>query len=357
LYQEERIFLSAAAPLRIGDKVAGALLLTREASDIEEALGAVWIDVLKIFSITFVITIMLSIYLSNTIAQPLRRLARAAENVRTGRSDDREIPDFSGRKDEIGELSLVLRDMMAALWERMDSIESFAADVAHELKNPLTSLRSAVETASVVEKKTDRDKLFDIIKHDVDRLDRLISDISHASRLEAELSREDFQRFNLGEALRQLIDIYKNPLERDIKKGKGRARFHGVEIKIEETGDVYVWGLEERLMQVFQNLISNAVSFSPEKGLVLVHITPGNSHVRVTVEDQGPGIPENKLETIFERFYSERPQHEDFGQHSGLGLSICRQIVEAHRGQIYAENILGGGKVTGAKFTVILNAA
>lgn len=350
---EGGFILTAAAPVIVGDNLAGAVLIIRSGDDIEESLGQMWFDVLRIFLATLIVTTLLSIYLSGVIAHPLRRLARAAESVRTGKSKDTEIPDLSHRKDEIGELSVVLRDMMAALWERMDSIESFAADVAHELKNPLTSLRSAVETASIVEKKTDRDKLFSIIKHDVERLDRLINDISHASRLEAELSREDFKSVNISEALKQLIDIYKNPLERKDGNKRGKTRWRGVEIQLDGPGDVLVWGLEERLMQVFQNLISNALSFSPENGTVNVLIGREKNSVIVTVSDQGPGIPENKLETIFERFYSERPQHEDYGQHSGLGLSICRQIIEAHNGRIFAENLPEGG----ARFTVVLDAA
>ncbi len=358
--QDGGIFLSAAAPLHIKKNLVGSVLVTREGKDIENAIGQVWADVLRVFLATLLVTILLSIYLSGVIARPLRKLASAAEEVRRGQSD--EIPDLSHRHDEIGDLSMVLRDMTQALWERMDSIEHFAADVAHELKNPLTSLRSAIETAFVVKKKEDRDKLFKIIMHDLERLDRLISDISHASRIDAELSREVFKSIDVKQALIRLIDAYKNPLERENGQDTEEqysAKIDTVEVRLEmpENSDINIWGLETRLVQVFENLISNAVSFSPKKGIVSIDITMQRQQIRITVEDQGPGIPKNKLESIFERFYSERPEHEDYGRHSGLGLSICRQIITAHQGRIFAENITDkSGKVKGARFVVVLNS-
>lgn len=350
-----KVFLSAAMPILHDGKLTGVVLLTRQGHDIEEALGSFWLDILKIFSFTLIITILLSLYLSGVIADPLRKLARAAENVRTGKAKPSDIPDLSNRHDEIGDLSVVLREMTMALGERMDSIESFAADVAHELKNPLTSLRSAIETASIVKKQEDKDKLFAIIVHDLERLDRLISDISNASRIEAELSREAFAPIDLCKALSQLLDIYQNPLERARGKNKGPVRTGNLALKLECAGDVFTLGVEGRLMQVFDNLLSNALTFSPDNGTVTIRVVPQRQRIAIHVEDHGPGIPAGKLETIFDRFYSERPDHEDYGQHSGLGLSICKQIVEAHNGLIFAENMRNDeGKVAGARFTVML---
>lgn len=361
------MFLSAATPLHNNSEVVGAVLLTREARDIESDIGRVWIDVLKIFGGTLIVTILLSIYLSGLIARPLRKLMRAAEAVRTGKSGNVEIPDLSHRHDEIGELSLVLRAMTQALWDRMDAIESFAADVSHELKNPLTSLRSAVETAAIVKDKKDQEKLMKIVLHDIERLDRLISDISSASRLDAELSREVFEKVNLREGLQDLMEIYKAPLERrkkdDQLHGKSwndTAVKDGVEIRLQSAAhnDIFVWGLEGRLHQVFQNLLANALSFSPKGGHVDINVFEQGERVFITISDEGPGIPEGKLEDVFERFYSQRPEHEDYGKHSGLGLSICRQIVIALGGDIFAENIKDlSGNTSGARFTVLLSAA
>lgn len=360
----DRIFLSAAAPLFTQRHLGGAVLLTRAGTEIEDDIGRVWIDVLKIFGGTLILTTLLSIYLSGAIARPLKKLAKATEAVRKGQARAGDIPDLSHRHDEIGELSVALRQMTQALWDRMDSIEQFAADVSHELKNPLTSLRSAVETASIVKKSGDRKKLMDIIKHDVERLDRLITDISNASRIDSEMSREAFEKINLRELLSNVLDVYAaDPLKRSADKTEGWNR----EIKTKNAlikfsamtdEDITIWGLEGRLAQVFQNLLSNALSFTPDKGSISVRVVPLRKKVSITIEDEGPGIPKAKLESIFERFYSERPEGEDYGQHSGLGLSICRQIIEAHGGQIFAENVKDEkGKQGGAHFTVILSVA
>ncbi len=360
--EDGHVFLTAAAPMYKNGALLGAVMLARGGQDIEEDIGNVWINILKVFLITLFITTLLSIYLSGTIARPLRKLAAAAESLRRGR--ETEVPDFSDRNDEIGELSIVLREMTQALWDRMDSIERFAADVAHEMKNPLTSLKSAVETASVVKKDKDRAKLMEIITHDIERMDRLISDISNASRLDAELSRESFERIDLRRTLNGLIDLHKSPLDREPEPGNSRrivrASAADVNIVLSDMGEeeTFVWGLETRIVQVFSNLLSNAISFSPPGGTVHITIAPVRKRVIVTVEDEGPGIPENRLETIFDRFYTERPQHEDYGRHSGLGLSICKQIVTALGGQIFAENVKDPDlRVTGARFTVILGKA
>jgi two-component system sensor histidine kinase ChvG len=355
---EGHIFLTAAAPMYKNGNLLGAVMLARGGQDIEEDIGNVWLNILKVFFITLVITILLSIYLSGTIARPLRKLAVAAEALRRGR--EAELPDLSARHDEIGELSIVLRDMTQALWDRMDSIERFAADVAHELKNPLTSLKSAIETASIVKKDEDRARLMQIITHDIDRMNRLISDISDASRLDSELSRESFETIDLRQILNELVDLHKSPLDRETSVTRSRttrAANADVNIILSDMGeeDSFIWGLQIRLAQVFQNLLANAISFSPPGGTVHITIVPVRKRVVVTVEDEGPGIPENRLETIFDRFYTERPEHEDYGRHSGLGLAICKQIVSAHGGQIFAENIKDPNmRVTGARFTVIL---
>lgn len=358
---QDQLVLTAATPLYKNNQMVGILLLTREGQDIKNSIAEVWLNVLKVFGITLIFTILFSIYLSGVIAKPLRKLAQAAEAVRRGQARAEDIPDLSHRHDEIGELSIVLRQMTRALWERMDSIEQFAADVAHELKNPLTSLRSAVETVALVKKEEDRTKLMGIIQHDIMRLDRLITDIATASRLDSQLSREEFKSLNLTKLLQHFLSSYDHPLERGASEKESAA----MTFKIGDTTlllrnvsgeDVYVWGLESRLGQVFQNLISNALSFSPPQGQIFITITPLRRRVSIMFEDRGPGIPESKRSAIFERFYSERPDHEQFGQHSGLGLSICKQIVEAHGGRIFVNNVKDDqGQIIGARFTVLLN--
>lgn len=358
--QNDDMVLTVAMPVFDGSEIAGAALLISDDGEIRAAMGDAWFDILKIFLMTLLVTVLISIYLSGVIARPLKKLADAAENVRKGKLKYTDIPDMRDRNDEIGELSVVLRAMTQALWERMEAIESFAADVSHEIKNPLTSLRSAVETAAIVKNKEDRDRLFEVIKHDIDRLDRLITDISSASRLDAELSREMFVRFDFVVLLRSLLDLYKSPLEREKSGTAADVDFavrEGVKIEVNLGKDsVLVVGSEGRLMQVFQNIIANALSFSPMGSTILVSVVRKGARVNISIEDEGPGIPENRLENVFERFYSERPSHEEYGRHSGLGLSICRQIVVAHNGLIYAENRkTRSGKIKGAKFTVILN--
>ncbi|MCF8495803.1 MAG: sensor histidine kinase [Alphaproteobacteria bacterium] len=357
------ILLSSAVPLRNDRGAAGAVLLTRKAPDIKQDISDVWTTILEAFGITLIATILLSVYLSGVIANPLKRLARAAEGVRRGHLKYTDIPDFSARRDEIGELSASFRLMTEALGKRMDSIERFAADVAHELKNPLTSLRSAVETLSVVKTDKDRKQLAGIITHDLARLNRLITDISRASRLDTELGRDILKPLSLRHILHSVLETYVDPLERTHEDDPQWAKtvvVNGKTIRLSCTqkDDLRILGFQDRLNQVFENLISNALSFSPENGAVSIRVLPSEKTIRIHVEDQGPGIPENRLEEIFERFYSQRPTHEAYGQHSGLGLFICRQIVEAVNGEIYAENIKNReGTITGARFTVILSRA
>jgi two-component system sensor histidine kinase ChvG len=283
----------------------------------------------------------------------VRRLAAAAERVRRGHGRQIAIPDFSKRGDEIGELSIAFRDMTQALWQRMDAIERFAADVAHEIKNPLTSLRSAVETAVRIEDPVKQRRLLNIVLEDVERLDRLISDISDASRLDAELSRVEHVPIALDQMLATLVELH----EAAAAEGAVRLALNAPEA-IARAGGFVVPGVEDRLVQVFRNLIVNAVSFSPPGGTIALGLQRGADAVIVTVDDMGPGIPEAKLVAIFDRFYSERPAGEKFGTHSGLGLSISKQIVEAHLGAIRAENRRGeDGRILGARFVVRLPAA
>jgi two-component system sensor histidine kinase ChvG len=305
--------------------------------------------ILQVFGISLLVTVLLSLYLAGTIARPIRRLALAAEQVRQGHGRQSVIPDMGARGDEIGELSSALREMTEALHGRMDAIEAFAADVAHEIKNPLTSLRSAVETAARVTDPVKQQKLLAIIQDDVQRLDRLISDISDASRIDAELSRAISAPVDLGSMLETLADVYQTT-------GSAPEGVHFA-IDLPEDSDLRVLGIEGRLVQVIRNLMANALSFSPQGGTIRMAGRREGNLAIVEIEDDGPGIPENKLEAIFDRFYTERPQGEKFGTHSGLGLAISKQIIDAHRGTIRAENRRdAAGRVSGARFIVSIPA-
>src|SRR5436190_12932177 len=343
------LLISVAVPVQRYKQVLGAVMLSNANGEIEEELRTVRLELLRIFGVALLVTVLLSVYLAGTIARPIRRLADAAERAR-GRGARVEIPDLAGRGDEIGELSRSLRGMTDTLWLRMSAIESFAADVAHEIKNPLSSLRSAVETAARIDDPVKRRRLMTIIQDDVERLDRLISDISDASRLDAELSRLEVSPTDIGAMLRALVDMH------ETTRAEGAPHLT-LDIAGHEE-DLIVSGIETRLSQVFINLVANAVSFSPPDGEIRIHAGLDGRAVLVSVEDQGPGIPEDKLTAIFDRFYSERPAGEKFGTHSGLGLSISRQIVDAHRGRIWAENRTdAAGAVIGARFLIRLPAA
>src|SRR6267154_6747985 len=347
------LVFSVAIPIQRYKQVLGAVMLSTGSGEIEEELRTVRLELMRIFGIALLVTVLLSFYLAGTIARPIRRLAAAAERAR-GRRARIEIPDFTGRGDEIGDLSGSLREMTDALWQRMSAIESFAADVAHEIKNPLSSLRSAVETATRIDDPVKRRRLMAIIQDDVERLDRLISDISDASRLDAELSRLEVSPTDIGAMLRALVDMH------ETTRADGAPQLT-LDIAGHQ-GDLIVPGIESRLSQVFINVIANAVSFSPPDGEIRIHAGLDGRAALVSVEDHGPGIPEDKLTAIFDRFYSERPAGEKFGTHSGLGLSISRQIIEAHRGRIWAENRTGSVNaageptVAGARFVVRLPA-
>ncbi len=350
---DDRLIVSVAVPVQRYKHVLGVLRLAKDSRHIDEAVFEVRLDILKVFGVALLITVLLSIYLASSIARPLRRLALAAEHVRHGLSRQYKIPDLGRRKDEIGELSEALDEMTEALWQRMDAIERFAADVAHEIKNPLTSLRSAVETASRIDDPAQQKKLMDIILDDIQRLDRLISDISDASRLDSELSRASMAPVDLRGLLAMLIELHDATRDEN-----GKEANVDVSLETDIDGPLKIMGLEDRVVQVFRNLIGNAVSFSPEHGHITLRAQRENGFIAVHVEDDGPGIPEGNELDIFDRFYKERPSSEKFGTHSGLGLSISKQIVDAHGGDIHAENRLGeAGRVLGASFIVRLPSA
>ncbi len=337
--------ISVAVPVQGLHKVLGAVMLNTESRDIDNLVRSERLNILKLFFIVLGVTALLSAFLASTIGRPIRHLANAADRVRRLHGRHISIPDFTGRRDEIGDLSGALRDMTDSLYRRLDAIEAFAADVAHELKNPLTSLRSAVETAERTNDPDKRRRLMQIIAEDVQRLDRLISDISDASRLDAELSRAESAPVDLGLLLKTVVALYAEMADED------GPRFEFVP----GDGDLTVPGLQSRLGQVVRNLLDNAISFSPPGGLIRVSTARDGRTAGFIVEDEGPGMPEDKLDAIFDRFYSERPQAEQFGKHSGLGLSISRQIVEAHGGRIRAENRrTDDGRVAGARFIVEL---
>jgi len=353
------LMLTVAVPVQHYKQVMGMLMLSRSGVKIDEAIHDVRIDILKIFFVTLMITVALSFYLARAIARPIRMLAAAAEGLRHGQMqikgfagsarllDPKAIPDMTARRDEIGDLSGALRDLTAALAQRIGAIENFAADVAHEIKNPLTSLRSAVETAERVQDPGMQKRLMLVLRDDVDRLDRLISDIADASRLDAELSRAEAAPIDIGQLLGTLVDIYRTPMT------NGSARAEVMLMPIRERMVAMLIG--PRFVQVMQNLIDNAISFSPPGGKIVLSAARAGRLIRIMVEDSGPGIPDNTLEAIFDRFYSERPREEKFGTHSGLGLSISRQIVEAHRGALRAENRRdAAGHILGARFIVQL---
>ncbi len=340
--------LSAAVPVQRYRQVLGALMLSKNGDDIDRQIREMRFFVLQLFAVALAVTSLLSIYLAGTIARPVRRLAEAAEKVRRdiGRQNH-TIPDLTGRQDEIGDLSGSFRAMTQELQAQLDAIERFAADVSHELKNPLTSLRSAVETAARVKDPNKQRQLLAIVQDDVRRLDRLITDIADASRLDSELSRAQSSTVDIASMLTTLADMHRTTVEGDNEPE--------VVLDLQLRRGLTVSGMEDRLVQVFHNLIGNAASFSPPGGKIRLAARLDGDHVETLVEDEGPGLPEGKLEAIFDRFYSERPSGEKFGTHSGLGLSISKQIVEAHNGTIWAENIRGpGGKPAGARFIVRL---
>ena len=343
---DNRLLVTVAEPVLRNRHSVGLIFLTREAREVDDSLLSVRLSILGLFTTALVVTVALSWYLSLTIARPILRLAGAAARMREGSGRAGAMPEnLLARNDEIGVLAHALRASARALWTRMDAIERFAADVAHEIKNPLTSIRSAIETLRRIENPDQQRRLLAIIAEDVGRLDRLISDISDASRVDAELSRVTLERVDVVPILSTLAEIN----EATRREGGPHIALAAAEPKL------LVQAVEDRLVQVLRNLIGNAASFSPRDGQIWLRARETGSVVEIAVEDEGPGIPEAKLEHIFDRFYSERPQGEQFGQHSGLGLSISRQIVEALKGRISAENRRDvAGQILGARFVVRL---
>jgi two-component system, OmpR family, sensor histidine kinase ChvG len=348
------VIISVAVPVKRLSAVRGALLFSTQRGDIDQMVEAERLAVFKVFLVAAAVMVVLSVFLAGTIADPVRRLAAGAESVRRRIRSRVEIPDFTDRRDEIGHLSGALREMTRALYTRIEAIESFAADVAHELKNPLTSLRSAVETLPLAKTDHSRARLLAVIDHDVRRLDRLITDVSDASRLDAELQRQEAAPVDLVKLLTTVVAVA------DEVRGENNVR-----VTLTCEGDartLTVPGHDSRLAQVLNNLIDNARSFSPEGGTVRIACRRRREQVTIVVDDDGPGIRPDALEKVFDRFYTDRP-HQGFGQNSGLGLSISRQIIEAHGGRVRAENRVGGAadgtgepRVLGARFVIRLPA-
>jgi two-component system sensor histidine kinase ChvG len=359
--------INYAAPLERNGKVVGALLMTTDDGDIDSKIAEERISAIRLFALIFIMTTGMSIGFAGTIAGPVRRLATAAEEVRNNVKARTDLPDFSHRPDEIGHLARAFREMTSALYTRLDAIESFAADVAHELKNPLTSLLSAVDTLPLVKKDEDRDRLMKIIRHDVQRLNRLITDISNASRLDAELQRQIRRPLNIVNLLDAVCTA---------QKEMPRARTVHISFDVPDytlpaaksfKSPFKIYGDDARLSQVLVNLIDNAVSFSPDNGGIrlICSLDRRDREVQILVEDDGPGIPAENLERIFERFYTDRPERDGFGNNSGLGLNISRQIIDAHKGRVWAENRIEPGpriagqpsRVLGARFVIRLPMA
>ncbi|WDR06908.1 sensor histidine kinase [Devosia rhodophyticola] len=342
---KHQLVVSVAVPVQRLRAIVGVLLLSTAPGDIDSIVATERWSILRIALIAAAVTISLSLLLAGTIAGPMRRLSAAAERVQTAGNARTEIPDFTDRPDEIGHLSGALRQMTDALYNRIEAIERFAADVAHELKNPLTSLRSAVETLPRAKRPEDQARLNAIIQHDVRRLDRLISDISNASRLDAELARESADRVDIEQLAQAMVEMQAElAAEHKVKVVMSKRQGRNPAIAI---------GHESRLAQVFANLIDNAISFSPPGGTVGVTLVTDAENLTITISDEGSGIT-GDASRIFQRFYTDRPERDGFGDHSGLGLSISRQIVVAHKGTIRAQN---RDDRSGALFSVVLPRA
>lgn len=336
--------VSVSIPIQHVRVVLG--VLTLEAGDVESVIAAQRRALIPFILIAVGVALISSLLLTQLIAVPVLRLARAADRVRLSRARAIELPDLAQRDDELGDLTRSLEAMTQALSDRMTAIERFAADVAHELRNPMTSIRSAVETLGIVTADAPRQRLMGILQLDVNRLDRLITDISNASRLDAEMARDAPAPLDLGRLLADICGFY----EATVRADAAHVRYQGP-----QAGErLQVLGREGPLSQVIRNLIDNARSFSPPGGQVRVSLQRSGDQARICVDDDGPGIPPDNIETIFERFYTSRPKGTAFGGNSGLGLAIARQIVETHSGHIWAENRMRDGEVAGARFTVSL---
>ena len=351
LTESGRRVVSVSIPIEHVRAVLG--VLTLESGDVDQIVAAQREALAPFILMAIAVTLFSSLMLTQLVAQPVLRLARAADRVRLSRARAIALPDLARRNDELGDLTRSLEDMTHALSSRMEEIERFAADVAHELRNPMTSIRSAVETLPLVKAAAPRERLLKILTQDVGRLERLITDISNASRLDAELARESPAPFDLARMLADTCAFY----EATVRSGGIHVRFvEGV-----ASEPMRVTGREGPLGQVFRNLIDNARSFSAPGGEVRISLRReggrSGGEVIAQVEDGGPGIPPENLEAVFERFYTSRPRGAAFGGNSGLGLAIARQIAQAHGGRIWAENRIVGGRIAGAVFIVALPAA
>ncbi len=342
--------VSVSYPLRRVKSVLG--VLTLEGGDIDKIVEKQHWALLPFIVIALVVTALSGLLLNWLVSRPIQRLSAAADRVRLSQTREISLPDLEARKDEIGDLAKSLESMTATLWRRMEEIDRFAADVSHEIKNPLTSIRSALETLKLVKDDAAKERLMNVINQDVRRLDRLITDISNASRLDAELSRDQPKKLEVGALIDDIVSLY----QQSRREGEPEVT---ISRRVPPAG-AYVDGREGPLGQVFRNVIDNARSFSPDGGTVRVtldHSDDPRRPLRIRIEDDGPGIPEDNLETIFQRFYTSRPKGTSFGRNSGLGLSISRQIIEAHHGRIWAENRLSSsGAIEGARFCILLPA-
>ncbi|MBI1386156.1 MAG: HAMP domain-containing protein [Rhizobiales bacterium] len=351
--EQGQYILSIATPIKDDGRVQGVLLLSTRDGDLDQLLAAEWWTVARILLLALAVIVAASVVLARTVGRPLRRLADSAERVRNNLRRREDIPDMSHRSDEIGHLAGTLREMTNSLYRRIEASDRFAADVAHELKNPLTSVRSAAESLGRVASEDDRKRLIGTIQADVKRLTRLIDDIANFSRLDRDLSLSELQPVDISKLLDTLAQMFAD--------AAGKQGCH-LAIQLSNPGGdanpFWMMAHDSRLAQVFSNLLSNALSFSPPGGTVTVRAVREARHVVVMVEDEGRGIPPENLETVFERFYTDRPEDQGFGNNSGLGLSLSREIVEAHGGRIFAENRPGIGAAAsgGARFTVILPA-
>ncbi|MEP1230883.1 MAG: ATP-binding protein [Litorimonas sp.] len=344
--EDDMLIVTVSVPVQRVQQVLG--VITVEANDVSVTVNAARSALSPIIGLAFLAAILSSLALTLFITLPMRKLARAAEIVTRSSKKRDAIPDLSHRRDEIGDLSSVMRDMTQGLYSRIDDIANFAADVAHEIKNPLTSLRSASDTLRVAKTAEQRAKLIDIIQQDVSRMDRLISDISKASKVDANLARETAQSLDVADILHNITEFYQQTHEQDGPQVMNQTM-------LDASDPVFIRAFETPFAQVLRNLIDNALTFSPKDGTVRVKGFVEDGSVIITVEDDGPGIPQVNLDTVFDRFYTQRPKGSQFGSHSGLGLTICRQIMTAHNGAIEAQNnINASGDVKGARFIVKL---
>lgn len=350
---QNRDIITVAVPVQRFRRVLGALMLSANTGEIYDAVQDVRLTIIQFFCAALLITLLMSMFLAKTIVRPILKLARSADSISLGGKSD--IPDLSSRNDEIGDLSRSFKDMTEILERQIDAVASFAADVAHELKNPLTSMRSAIETMEYAKTEENRKKLREIIGDDVKRLDRLITDISDISRLDAEMSHALKQKVNMTALLETMVDIYLTTQKENLPQINLEIKPRRFKSRDGNASPYFVRGLEGQLGQVVRNLFDNAISFSDKGGNIWIKMQRRNNMVEILVEDEGIGIPADKLDNIFDRFYSERPKGEAFGKHSGLGLNICKQVIDAHGGEVYAENRMDEtNEIIGARFFVLL---